>query len=242
MVKKIFLLLSLILMSFSNLAYSDETDPNSFVDSYGQEVQAIIKSNLKYQGLENATTAVTYKIHPDGSVTDIKLEKPSGTGFDQAVIQAVQKSAPFKPFPKGSNISDIVMTSGFQHQVKKYQSVRMSIMPVEPTNEAQQSYKKYMDNVGKIFFDHIPTIYDYIPNEPVVSCVILQDGSVTNVKVEKSSGIPEYDAKIIETYSKIKLPQFPQELSGYKQLPYSARLYRQYRFTPPAGNPSIMFR
>ena len=241
MIKKILFIFGLLLIT-CNTVLSAEVDINAFVNKYGQEVQNIIKSNLHYTGTENATSAVTYKIHPDGSVTDIKLEQESGTGFDKAVIEAVQKSAPFKPFPKEINLSDITMTSGFQHKVEKYRSARMSIMPVEPSAQTQEAYKKYMSEVGKYIFDRIPTVYSYIPQEPVIKCTILKDGTITNVQIAETSGIEEKEKKIIETYTGMKVAPFPDELSMYEELPYSARVYRQLRSRPTLGVPGVMFR
>ncbi len=123
---KKFLYFILLLLCTANISFADDIDLNKFVEEYGQEVQNTIKSNLNYNGTENAVTAVNYVINNDGSVTDIKLEKASGTDFDKAVIEAVQKSAPFKPFPKDVNLVNIKMTSGFQHRVQKSLSARMS--------------------------------------------------------------------------------------------------------------------
>ena len=243
MIKKLSLYIAVFVLILTNIAFAAEIDVNTFVNTYGQEVQNIIKSNLHYTGTENATSAVTYKIHPDGSVTDIKLEQESGTDFDKAVIEAVQKSAPFKPFPKEINLTDITMTSGFQHKVQKYRSARMSIMPVEPSAQTQEAYKQYMSEVSKYIFDRIPTVYSYIPQEPVIKCTILKDGTIKNVEVTKSSGIEEYDKKIVETYTGMKVSPFPDDLKMYDELPYSATVLRQFRKSPTLGAPGgYMFR
>ena len=215
----------LFLLFTTNICFASDVDLNKFVNEYGQEVQNIIKSNLNYNGTENATTAVNYIINNDGSVSDIKLSQPS-----------------VKPFPKDIQILNIKMTSGFQHRVQKSLSARMSIMPVEPPAQAQEAYKKYIDKVNKYIFDRIPTIYSHIPQEPVISCIILKDGTIKDFKILQSSGIEEYDKKIIETYSNMKLDAFPQELSIYEELPYTVRIYSQIRRTPSLGVPGYYFR
>ncbi len=237
------IIIALIILTFSNLkTFAQDIDVNKFVNEYGQEVQKTIKNNLKYTGEENATTSVSYKIHPDGSVSDIKIEHASGTNFDKAVIDAVQKSTPFKPFPKDINLSGISMTSGFQHKVEKYQYARMSIMPVEPSQEVQEAYRHYIEKIGKYIFDRIPTTYSYIPQEPVIKCTISKNGIIKNVQITETSGIEEYDKKIIETYTGMKVPPFPEELTMYEELPYSARIMRQFRRSPNLGMPNFTFK
>lgn len=239
--KKIFVFLILVLFS-ANLVLADDFDANAFFNEYAKEAQQAVKSNLSYKGETSASTTVTYNINADGSVSDIKLDKASGTDFDNAVIEAVQKSAPFKPFPKDCNVSYVTMTSGFQHIVQKYQSARMSIMPVEPSAQSQEAYKKYINKVSKYMFDRIPTTYSYIPQEPVIKCTILKDGTIRNFRLTQSSGISEYDKKIMDTFANIKVEPFPAELSNYDELPYSATLYKQFRSTPRLGSPNYMFR
>lgn len=239
MLKK-FIQLLIFVGLLTNLAFADDFDVNKFVDEYGKEVQNIVKSNLKYTGPEDAVSAVSYTIHPDGSVTDIQVKQASGTNFDKAVIEAVQKSAPFKPFPKESNLANIGMTSGFQHKVQRYQTARMSIMPVEPPEEVKQAYQKYMHKVSDYLFDRIPTIYSYIPQEPVMKCIIAKDGTIKNVEITQSSGIEEYDKKIIQTYTGMKVSPFPEELKIYEELPYSATLLRQFRRSPILGSPNYI--
>ena len=89
MIKKIIYIL-ILLFTINNFAFADDFDVNKFVDEYGKEVQNIVKSNLKYTGPEDAVSAVSYTIQPDGSVTDIQVKQASGTNFDKAVIEAVQ--------------------------------------------------------------------------------------------------------------------------------------------------------
>lgn len=90
----------LFLLMGINCVSADNFDVNKFVDEYGQEVQSIIKSNLNYKGTENATSSVSYTIHPDGSVTDIKIEQKSGTGLDKAVVEAVENQLRSNLSPK----------------------------------------------------------------------------------------------------------------------------------------------
>ena len=138
-----------ILFLLTNFGFANEVDINAFMDGYGKDVQKSIKENLNYKGEENTMATVTYQINPDGSVSDIKIEKSGGEAYDKAVIKGVHKGTPSKPFPKEINLAYITMTSGFQHKVERYQTARMSIMPVEPTADMQRAYKQYMEKVSK---------------------------------------------------------------------------------------------
>ena len=231
-----------ILFLLTNSGFANDVDINAFMDGYGKEIQKSIKENLDYKGEENTMTTVTYQINPDGSVSDIKIEKSGGEAYDKAVINAVQKASPFKPFPKEINLAYITMTSGFQHKVERYQTARMSIMPVEPTADMQRIYKQYMERVSRYMFERTPTTYNYIPKEPEIKCKITKDGYVKDFQVSQSSGIPEYDRKIVEIFSGMKFDPFPPELNMYDELPFSMRIYKQMRTVPAFGNPSMMFR
>ena len=75
-----------------------------------------------------------------------------------------------------------------------------------------------------------------------MKCIITKDGIIKNVELTKSSGIEEYDRKIIETYTGMKVYPFPEELKMYEELPYSATVLRQFRKSPTLGSPNYMFR
>ncbi len=241
MLKKLLLILFLL----TNIGFADETDINVFMEQYSKEIQQKIKANFKYQGQESATASVSYQINPDGSIEDIKIEQSGGTEMDEVLINAVKKSAPFKSFPEEFNLSSIRMTSGFQHVVHKYQSpspsyqnTRMAILPVEPSAETQKVYKDYMEKLQKYLFDRIPTTYNYIPKEPVIKCKVTKNGTLKDIELTQSSGLEEYDKKIIQAFSNAKYQPFPSELSLYEELPFKMRVYKQIRTNPAFGNPN----
>lgn len=241
MVKKILLIAGLLLF-FVNFACAEEFDIDKFLEQYNEYVQKLIESNLKYEGEENAETTISYRVNYDGSITNIKLIKASGTKYDEAVISAVEKSAPLKPFPENSNLLSIDGACEFHHVVRNYKTARIYVKTTEPDTAAQKAYKDYTDKVSKYMFDRIPTIFSYIPQEPVIECVILKDGTIKNLRIQKTSGIEEYDKKIIEVYTGMKVQPFPPELNSYEEIPFSLRMYKQYRERPILGNPNYIFR
>ena len=247
--KKLFIFL--LILFFAELsANAEDINLVEFMKNYNEYVQQTVKNNLKYSGDENAQAIVSYEINSDGTVSNIKLDEKSGTPFDNAVFDAVEKSAPFKPIPKNLNISSVKYTSGFQHIVHKYQQplnssgisqnkyARMSITPVEIPEEVQQAYREYNARVSKYLFDRIPTTYSYIPKEPVIKCTILKDGALKNIQMERTSGIEEYDKNIIDTFSNLKVEPIPDILlQYYDEIPFSATVLRQFRKTPMPRGP-----
>jgi len=84
------------------------TDPKDSADvDYGQymaDVEWRIKSvwNPPF-GNESKQTEVSFKIHRDGSVSDIEIEKTCGVAAaDAAALKAVKDAAPFRALPAGA--------------------------------------------------------------------------------------------------------------------------------------------
>lgn len=69
---------------------------------YYQKVEERIKDAWSfYGGNKNLTTSVEFAIGPDGKVAGISVKESShNTSFDQSVVRAVQRAAPFPPPPE----------------------------------------------------------------------------------------------------------------------------------------------
>jgi TonB family protein len=69
---------------------------------YYQKVEERIKDAWSfYGGNRNLTTSVEFAIGPDGKVAGISVKQSShNTSFDQSVVRAVQRAAPFPPPPE----------------------------------------------------------------------------------------------------------------------------------------------
>ncbi|HEX7153926.1 MAG TPA: TonB family protein [Thermoanaerobaculia bacterium] len=68
---------------------------------YIEAMHRKIGSNWFRPQVPPGTTVIVYfRIHRDGSVTDAKIEKPSGNGtFDRAALSAVRSAHPLNPLP-----------------------------------------------------------------------------------------------------------------------------------------------
>ena len=90
------------------LAYKTVLNPSQLnalkdldLGPYFAEIRRRVKSNWNPSyAAEDYTTFLTFSIQKDGQVTDLKVERSSGSAaIDRESIAAVQKSAPFAPLP-----------------------------------------------------------------------------------------------------------------------------------------------
>ncbi len=77
----------------------------------------IKKSWFPPRGNESKRITVKFKIHKDGDITGVKLEKSSGFSLaDDAALEAVEKAAPLPPLPPGAD-SELVIKFTFDYNV-----------------------------------------------------------------------------------------------------------------------------
>lgn len=64
------------------------------------------------RGNESKRVVVTFKVHTQGQLSHLRIEKSSGVAIaDQAALKAVENAAPFRPLPKGApSVVDIEFT------------------------------------------------------------------------------------------------------------------------------------
>ena len=69
------------------------------------------------KGNESKRVVVVFKVHSDGRLSHLRLEKPSGIAIvDQAALKAVEGASPFKPLPEGSP-SDVDIQFTFDYNL-----------------------------------------------------------------------------------------------------------------------------
>lgn len=81
---------------------SKQNENSGYWKKYMLALEANIKTNWKppKQG-ESGTTTVLFHVGKDGSLKDLKIIKTSGNiKMDKSVLNAIKKTAPFKPLPK----------------------------------------------------------------------------------------------------------------------------------------------
>ncbi len=88
---------------------SSDVDYGAYLANMQRKIK---KAWFPPKGNESKTVTLKFKIHKDGSVTDIRLAKGSGISqVDDAATQAVQSASPFGQLPAGSaDVIDIKFT------------------------------------------------------------------------------------------------------------------------------------
>ena len=72
------------------------------------------------KGNESKRVMVVFKVHNNGTMSDLKLAKSSKVALaDQAALKAVQNAAPFKPLPQGAP-ADVDIQFTFDYNVFKH--------------------------------------------------------------------------------------------------------------------------
>ncbi len=93
----------------------DGKSANADIDfgPYMADLQKRIKRSwFPPRGNETKKVVTMFKVHSDGLISDIKLDKSSGmAAADEAALDAVRNASPFRPLPKGApDVVDIQFT------------------------------------------------------------------------------------------------------------------------------------
>ena len=121
--KKI-LLICLCIFAFAGISFADvsvnDVDKNGnddYLKEYFSKVTQKTRTNWHIpRGQEEKKVTILYKIAKNGDLLDVKVIKSSGSAkADKSALEAVKKSAPFKPLPEqytGNNL-EIQYTFGY---------------------------------------------------------------------------------------------------------------------------------
>jgi colicin import membrane protein len=81
----------------------------SRIDNYKIEAAIAVSQNWAFSqqlaaGSDHLETLISFRILPNGDITDIKIVEPSGNRYlDESAYRAVKKSSPLAPHPEGVN-------------------------------------------------------------------------------------------------------------------------------------------
>ena len=86
----------------------------------------VIPENL-IEDVYSLEAIVTFTIYADGHISDVNLEESSGNRyFDESVLRAIRKAAPFPPLPTSINKKSIEIGIRFRPEEKDLEGLRQS--------------------------------------------------------------------------------------------------------------------
>ena len=109
--KKWFIIFGILAFLTGNITFA-ESD-NQTIQEYNKYLQEQINTNFKYKGEKNTQATLSFTVNKNGSVENIKVISSEDEELNKQLIEAVQKSAPFKPFPKYFFNDEIVIILNF---------------------------------------------------------------------------------------------------------------------------------
>lgn len=108
--------------------------------NYMADLQRKIKKQwYPPKGYESKRVVIGFKIHSDGKMTNLKLDRPSGTvEADNAALRAAEMASPFRPLPPGAP-DDVDIQFTFDYNVFMGSSLRLPfyLRPALPTKSAE---------------------------------------------------------------------------------------------------------
>lgn len=237
MVKKVVLLFALILYFVfgKNAVFAQDNDVK---DAYLNKLQNQVKSNwLTPLDSKDKSAVVSFVINRDGSVSNVALVRSSNNDekilktcrddeFDKSAVDAIYKSAPFEPL-SGSNytlsvqfffspIFTSVTNFNSGTQLNNPQSAFINIANTTPSVD----FSTYLTDLqNKINYNWNPRSLKKHRNA-TISISVDKDGTVQDIKIQKSSNKKKFDNEITDSVMKsFPLDPLPLGLqSKYKNI------------------------
>ena len=172
---------------------SDLTRDNPyFFDSYSQAVSKKIRS-VWSPNIQAHEATISFKIHRNGSISDIQIVRSSGSEkSNNALIQTIEKAAPFEPLPRGAKETEPYQFSycGFPFSDPHLKASSLS---------EEIDWGPYMADVQRRIKRnlHPPEGYDF-NKTPFIIFKIHRDGSISPAHLSRSSGNKEVDQSFID--------------------------------------------
>ncbi len=225
--KKWFIIFGILAFLTGNITFA-ESD-NQTIQEYNKYLQEQINTNFKYKGEKNTQATLSFTVNKNGSVENIKVISSEDEELNKQLIEAVQKSAPFKPFPPDIKYDSININYDFNF-TNTY-NVHNNVY-VKDTPNAQQIDNRYYYKVRELIKKRFPTSYSWITDSAVFEITILPNGTIKKVEILSSSGSKRYDNNIIKTLTGYRLPEPPAILKK-KEIKYTFDMNKNTRIYPP---------
>lgn len=205
---------------------------------YMKDLQKNIKKNWAPPRFSKSNSAVLlFKINKDGSLGDCKLFKSSGDSeFDKAALDAVHKTAPFKPLVAGFKGESVDVQFTFDYNLYDYRNavpavevttyvaskskVYSKITENSPSKLTEKSLKKEDKKEFNLYMKQVTEMLDRIEYSGgkqslvKIKFTIDKQGKVTNPKVSASTGNKEFNNNILEQLKLMEFGEIPLKLQN----------------------------
>ncbi len=162
----------------------------------------------------DARVYVVFKVHEDGSMSDLRVEKSSGIALaDQCAQKAVENASPFRPLPSDVSSESVDIHITFDRDLYEFnpnRSLPTSGSPspaIAPTVASVSSEFRFApDNPYMLDVSRRIKRAWFPPrgNENhliTVSFRVRNNGEMTDLRIQKSSGIPIADQAALKAVS-----------------------------------------
>lgn len=181
--KKLLMTISLF-FAFCASAFAIEYVPTecAYMQSFLKNLKLRISRNVEYTG-KNTRALVSFKMSPSGKISNVKILKSGGLGYDQALIWSLYSMEMRNKDLQGFIFDkDVYFVGDFASDSAKV--AKMS------------NYSKNLgiegDKIIKSLFE-----WNYFETKPLMAYVELKsDGSVKDTKLIQSSGVKEFDKAV----------------------------------------------
>lgn len=225
--KKWFIILVTLLFISGNSVFADID--NQSITEYNKYLRDTISSNLNYEVKGNAKAAISFTLNKDGSVENIKVTSSGDDNLNNKLIEAVQKSAPFKPFPSDFKYDSIDVN--YNYDFSSTYSLNNNVQ-VRHTPASQQPDYQYYYKVRELIRKRFPTSYSWLTESIVFEITILPSGAIKKVDILSSSGSKRYDNNVIKALTSYRLPKPPEALRN-TEIKYTFDMNKNTRIYPP---------
>ena len=227
---------ALILLFLINIlpSFADETKNNAVMQEYNVYIQDTIYNNFNQKDFmkQSYDVELSFIINKDGTCKDIDVSNTDSTELKNALIEAVQKSSPFKKIPENTPYDYIKATYTFQntYNEKQIRGIEMGNV-INNSSSYNADYEKYSETVQSTISQAFPTSYSWFTKNAKFKIGVRQDGTIYGIKIIKSSGSKRYDARIVKVIMKQKLPPFPKSINE-KRLVFNFNINKNFQFYP----------
>lgn len=229
------LTLLFIIMVLNTSVFGCDTNNVNF-EPYMRKLNKKVKNNWITPRIKNSdSTVVLFSVNQTGKLGKIQVLQASGNKeFDKNAINAIEKTT-FDPLPieyKKENI-DIQFTfaSNLYSRVG-YNTCCIFIKTEEErefyknlSEEKKNIYDKYLKIIKTKLRKQMDVPYTYLGKSVLVSFTIKDDGQISDLKLEETSGNQEYDELILKFFKQNSVPSIPEQL-GLDQLKIKCKIMR----------------